>query len=351
MSLQKFTCTDRFNLESGKYLAGLEIGYHTFGKLNPQKNNVIWVCHALTANSDVLDWWPGLFGDKALFNPQEHFIVCANILGSAYGTTNPLSINPKSEEPYYLSFPEFTIRDVVKVHQILAKYLGIEQIKLLIGGSLGGQQALEWAISEPEKMQQLIILATNAKHSPWGIAFNESQRLCITADPTFYKSQLNGGNTGLKAARSLALLSYRSYQTYAVTQADDDLQKKDSFNASSYQNYQGQKLVNRFNAYSYWYLTKAMDSHNVARNRTSLENALGRIKARTLVIAIASDILFPPEEQRFLYRNIPGAAFAEVGSLFGHDGFLIETEALSKIIQTFLKQEVTAKPIALYHTA
>lgn len=350
MSLKKYICTDRFTLESGKYLPGLEIAYHTFGHLNPEKNNVVWVCHALTANSDVLDWWPGLFGEKALFNPQEHFIVCANILGSAYGTTNPLSIHPRNEEPYFLSFPEFTIRDIVKVHQLLAKYLRIEQIDTLIGGSLGGQQALEWAITEPEKINRLIVLASNAKHSPWGIAFNESQRLAIAADPTFYKSQPNGGNIGLKAARSLALLSYRSYQTYAVTQADDDLHKKDLFNASSYQNYQGQKLVNRFNAYSYWYLTKAMDSHNVARNRVSLENALGRIKAKTLIIGIASDILFPPDEQRFLYRKIPGAAFVEIESLFGHDGFLIETEALSKIIYSFLQQHFNPEPIILSGT-
>lgn len=341
MSLKTFTYNQDFQLESGKQLKRLEIGYHTFGELNAQKNNVVWVCHALTANSDVLDWWPGLFGEKALFNPQEHFIVCANILGSAYGTTNPLSINPKSEEPYYLSFPVFTIRDVVKAHQLLANWLNLDKIEVLIGGSLGGQQAVEWAITEPEKINQLIILATNAKHSPWGIAFNESQRLCLTADPTFYKSLPNGGNAGLKAARSLALLSYRSYKTYAITQAEDDLHKKDSFNASSYQNYQGQKLVNRFNAYSYWYLTKVMDSHNVARNRISFENALSRIKARTLIIAIASDILFPPEEQRFLARHIPDASFTEVKSLFGHDGFLIETEALSRIIQLFLKQAFT----------
>jgi homoserine O-acetyltransferase len=331
-------------------LPGLEIAYHTYGHLNPDKSNVVWVCHALTANSDVMDWWPGLFGEKALFNPEEHFIICANILGSAYGTSNPISINPRTEEPYFLSFPEFSIRDIVKVHQLLAKHLSIEQIDMLVGGSLGGQQALEWAIAEPEKINKLIVLASNAKHSPWGIAFNESQRLAIAADPTFYKSQLNGGNAGLKAARSLALLSYRNYKTYAVTQADDDPQKRDSFNASSYQNYQGQKLVNRFNAYSYWCLTKAMDSHNVARNRISLENALGRIKAKSLIIAISSDILFPPEEQRFLYRNIPGAAFAEVESLFGHDGFLIETEALSKIIHSFLKQHVTAEPVIVSGT-
>ncbi len=350
MALQTYTYHNSFKLESGKQLRQLEIGYHTYGFLNEQKDNVVWVCHALTANSDVLDWWPGLFGEKAFFNPANHFIVCANILGSNYGTTNPLSINPKNDEAYYLSFPEFTIRDVVKAHQLLAAYLQIEKIAVLIGGSLGGQQAVEWAISEPEKMNQLIIMASNARHSPWGIAFNESQRLCLAADPTFYKSLPNGGNSGLKAARSLALLSYRSYQTYAVTQSEDDLQKKDSFNASSYQNYQGQKFINRFNAYSYWYLTKAMDSHNVARNRSSFENALGRIKAQTLVIAIASDILFPPEEQRFLARHIPNASFTEINSLFGHDGFLIETAALSKIIQSFIKQTVTENS-ALYHSA
>ncbi|WP_419800658.1 homoserine O-acetyltransferase family protein [Mucilaginibacter sp.] len=341
MSLQKFTFTDRFILESGKQLQGLEIAYHTFGKLNPQKNNVVWVCHALTANSDVFDWWAGLFSEKSIFNPEEHFIVCANILGSAYGTTNPLSINPKTDEPYFLSFPEVTIRDLVKVHQLLANQLNIENIEVLIGGSLGGQQALEWAISEPDRMRQLIILATNARHSPWGIAFNESQRLCISADPTFYKSQLHGGNNGLKAARSVALLSYRNYQTYCATQAETDVQKQGSFNASSYQNYQGQKLVNRFNAYSYWYLTKVMDSHNVARNRISIENALGKITARTLIIAIASDVLFPPEEQKLLNRHIEGSVFAEVQSLFGHDGFLIETDAIRKIIQAFFKVNST----------
>ncbi|MVN21995.1 homoserine O-acetyltransferase family protein [Mucilaginibacter arboris] len=351
MSLKKFIHTDLFYLESGKKLPALEIAYHTFGNRSTYKNNIVWVCHALTANSDVIDWWPGLFGEKAIFNPEEHFIICANIVGSAYGTTNPLSIDAKNDEPYYLSFPEITIRDMVKAHQLLAAHLKIDQIDVLIGGSLGGQQALEWAVSEPEKINQLIILASNARHSPWGIAFNESQRLCLTADPTFYKSQPNGGNAGLKAARSLALLSYRSYKTYAVTQSEDDLQKKGSFNAASYQNYQGQKLVNRFNAYSYWYLTKAMDSHNVARNRVSLENALGRVKARSLIIAIASDILFPPEEQRFLSRHIPDASFAEVESLFGHDGFLIETEALSKIIKSFLIQQVTEKLTTPFRTA
>ena len=137
----------QFELENGKKIRNLKIAYQTFGKLNAAKDNVIWVCHALTANADVFEWWEGLFGQNALFNPNEHFIVCANVLGSHYGTTNPLSTNPVTGSPYYLSFPQFTIRDFVSAHQVLASYLGIENIRLLIGGSLGGQQAVEWALS------------------------------------------------------------------------------------------------------------------------------------------------------------------------------------------------------------
>jgi homoserine O-acetyltransferase len=131
-----------FKLESGKKLRNLEIAYQTYGTLNANKDNVIWACHALTANADVLDWWKGLFGTKNLFNPEEHFIICANILGSHYGTTNPLSINPTTGQPYYLAFPEFSIRDLAAIHQLLADHLGIKQVKTLIGGSLGGQQSL-----------------------------------------------------------------------------------------------------------------------------------------------------------------------------------------------------------------
>lgn len=337
MSIKKFQYKKQFKLESGKKLRNLEIAYHTFGKLNKDKSNVVWVCHALTANSDVTDWWAGLFGKNDYFNPNEHFIVCANILGSHYGTTNPLSINPVTGLAYYLDFPEFTIRDLVSAHQILAEELGISQIHTLIGGSLGGQQALEWAIIEPQKIKNLIVLATNAQHSPWGIAFNESQRLAITADRTFYGKQKDGGAKGLKAARSLALLSYRSYESYDKTQHEIDLDKKTDFNASSYQRYQGEKLVKRFNAYSYYYLTKAMDSHNVGRGRNSVKDALKLIEADTLVIGIKNDFLFPIEEQKFLARHIKDATFAEIDSFYGHDGFLLELTSIQEIISTFIK--------------
>jgi len=341
----------QFKLESGKKLRGVEIAYQTYGKLNAKKDNVIWACHALTANADVLDWWKGLFGNNDLFNPEEHFIVCANVLGSHYGSTNPLSINPVTGQPYYLAFPEFTIRDLVAVHRLLAKHLGIAEIKVLIGGSLGGQQALEWAITDNAAIENLILVATNAVHSPWGIAFNESQRLAITSDRTFYAQQPDGGMKGLKTARSIALLSYRTYEAYAATQLESVNDKTGSFRASSYQNYQGEKLCKRFNAYSYWYLSKAMDSHNVGRGRQSTTDALKLVKANTLVIGIENDVLFPIVEQEFLAKHISNAEFHSVKSAYGHDGFLIETDTLTNVIGNFLKESANKKIIKLHKTA
>ncbi|PWS33620.1 homoserine O-acetyltransferase family protein [Pedobacter paludis] len=350
-SVSTYSYPKQFKLENGKKIRNLQIAYQTYGKLNAKKDNVIWVCHALTANSDVFEWWEGLFGVNALFNPADHFIICANVLGSHYGTTSPLSTNPVTGLPYYLGFPQFTIRDFVSAHQLLANHLGVTQIKVLIGGSLGGQQAVEWSIAEPNKIENLILVATNAAHSPWGIAFNESQRLAITSDRTFFANQPNGGSKGLKVARSIALLSYRTYNAYGSTQVESVNDKTDNFRASSYQNYQGEKLINRFNAYSYYYLTKAMDSHNVGRNRKSIADALKLIKANTLVIGIENDVLFPLSEQKYLADHIQGAEFYALHSDYGHDGFLIETNALTNIIGNFIKESSNKKIIKLQHTA
>jgi len=336
MSIHTFNYPKTFKLESGKRIRNLEIAYHTYGKLSDRRDNVVWVCHALTANSDVFDWWPGLFGEKDLFNPKEHFIVCANVIGSPYGSTNPLSLNPVTGQPYYLSFPPFSVRDLAAAHRLLADHLGIEKIALAIGGSLGGQQALEWAIADPDRFDHLVLVATNAVHSPWGIAFNESQRLAISADRTFFANKPNGGAKGLKAARSIALLSYRGYDTYGATQLETSNEKQDDFKASSYQNYQGEKLVKRFNAYSYWFLSKAMDSHNVGRGRPGIPEALHRVQAKTLIIGISTDLLFPVEEQKFLANHIPGAVYTEISSFYGHDGFLIETKRITQEIIDFL---------------
>ncbi len=338
-----------FELDNGSIIEPLEIGYHTYGTINKQRDNVIWVCHALTANSDVLDWWPGLFGKGRLFDPKKYFIVCPNALGSCYGTTGPLS-KIGDNPPLLDQFPHFTTRDMARAHEALRKELNIDTVKLLIGASLGGQQAIEWAIESSTAIQRLVLIATNAQHSPYGIAFNESQRLAIYADPTFGNGNQEGGKDGLAIARSIALLSYRSYEGYGQTQKESDNSLVDDFKAASYQRYQGQKLVKRFNAYSYVALSKAMDSHNVARGRESIENALEQVEAETLVIGISTDQLFPVAEQQILADNIPKAHYHEIRSQFGHDGFLIETEAITSILEDFVDNKLNNHKPTVFKT-
>jgi homoserine O-acetyltransferase len=338
-TLNYFYSDEEFKLENGVILSKLKIAYHTFGNLNSEKNNVVWICHALTANSDVFDWWKGITGEEAYFNPKEHFIVCANIIGSCYGTTGPLSEDDHGQK-WYEDFPQITTRDLANAHELLRKHLDIEKINVLIGSSLGGQQAMEWAIKSPSIFDNLILIATNAFHSPYGIAFNESQRLAIQADPTYHLRTENGGEKGLIAARSMALISYRSYDGYLTTQSESTHEKTDDFLASRYQRYQGWKLANRFNAYSYVTLSKVMDAHNVGRGRESVEQALSLIEARTLVIGISSDGLFPPREQEFLAKHIPNCNYNLIDSIFGHDGFLVENAKLIEIFKNFLTPKI-----------
>ncbi|PWJ42510.1 homoserine O-acetyltransferase MetX [Sediminitomix flava] len=345
MHTQVFTYQQEFELESGEILPEFQLEYQTAGKINEDGSNIIWACHALTGNADVMDWWSGLFGDNKIFNPDEHFIICANVLGSCYGSTGPLSVNPRTNKPYYHSFPSITIRDMVNALDLLRVDLGISKIHTLIGGSLGGQQALEWAVKHPTLAENLIIVASNAKHSPWGIAFNETQRIAINADPTWKEERDDAGINGLIAARSIAMLSYRNYETYETTQMDDDEDKVNNFRASSYQQYQGEKLTKRFNAYSYWTLSKAMDSHNLGRNRGGLKEALKLIKSYTQVIGVNTDVLFPVSEQRFIARYVENVTYEEINSTYGHDGFLVEFNKLAKAIDAFFKQKNRKKLI------
>jgi len=313
-----------FELECGEKLPGISIAYSTYGLLNKAGDNVIYVCHALTANADVKDWWPGMVGDGLIFDTSRYFVVCANILGSCYGTTGPTEVNQLTRQKYGNSFPKVTIRDIVRAHQLLTRHLQIKSIELICGGSLGGQQAMEWAITEPELIKKLFVIATNAKHSAWGIAFNEAQRMALDA-----------GEKGLEAARAIAMLSYRNYNMYAETQTDSD-ERTDNFSAATYQRYQGEKLKKRFDADSYRILSKAMDAHNVGRGRKSVVDALHSIKAKTLVTGITSDILFPLAEQQFLAAHIPGAVYTAIDSRYGHDGFLIETKTITELLRQHL---------------
>ena len=332
-----FTYDRPFDLEGGSTLPGITVAYHTYGQLNADRSNVVWVCHALTANSDVARWWPGVVGEGGAIDPAEHFIVCANILGSCYGSTGPLSVDPRSGKPYYSHFPAITIRDMVKAHILLRRHLGIDKIRLLMGGSMGGYQALEWSVLEKEVIDRLFLIATSPTESAWGIAVHTAQRLAIEADGSWRDELPEAGSRGLKAARAIGILTYRNYGIMVQKQTDPDTEKLDDFKASSYINYQGDKLVERFNAYCYWLLTKAMDSHQLARGRgRQLEEVLAGIRQKTLIIGIGSDILCPMEEQRHIARHLPDATLVEIDSAYGHDGFMVEGEKIATHLREWL---------------
>ena len=324
-------------LESGATLPELTIAYTTYGILNAEKSNVVWVCHALTANSDAADWWNGVVGPWHVIDPEKHFIVCANILGSCYGTTGPLSNNPATGKPYYHNFPLITIRDMVQAHILLRKHLGIEKIFLLMGGSMGGYQAMEWCVMEKNVINNLFLLATSPTESAWGIATHTAQRLAIEADGSWQTPSPDAGAKGLKAARAIGMLTYRNYGIMVQQQTDNDPEKLDYYKASAYIQYQGDKLVQRFNAFSYWQLTKSMDSHHLARGRSGqLIPVLQNIQQRTLIVGISSDILCPLTEQQFLASHLPNATLIEIDSNYGHDGFMVESIIISKHLADWL---------------
>ncbi|HRN72064.1 MAG TPA: homoserine O-acetyltransferase [Ginsengibacter sp.] len=336
MAFDTFKYEGTFTLESGAQLTGYHLGYTTYGALNEAKDNVVWIFHALTANSDPAEWWPSLVGTGKCFDPVKDFIVCVNMPGSCYGSIGPLEINEATGRKFYHDFPFFTTRDMIRSYKPLLRHLGIDKIKAGVGGSMGGQQLLEWAIEDPELFENIFPLATNAIHSPWGRAFNASQRFCIENDPTWKECADEAGIEGMKIARSIALLSYRHYETYEKTQSDPDDNTLLSYRSESYQKYQGEKLARRFNAFSYYLLSQGMDAHNVGRGRGSIEAALQRIKARTFVMGIETDVLFPVSEQQFLAAHIPGADFHLIKSFYGHDGFLLEYEQIGGVINRAL---------------
>jgi homoserine O-acetyltransferase len=322
-----------FVLESGKTLERLEIAYTTYGQLNEAKDNVIWVCHALTANSEVADWWPGMVGSGCAFDLDTKFIVCANIIGSCYGSTGPLSINPVTGVSYYHDFPMLTVRDMVNAYVLLRKHLGIPNIALLAGGSMGGYQVLEWAMIEPNVIKSLFLIATSPAESAWGIAIHTAQRMAIEADENWTTNDAKAGSKGLRAARAIGMLTYRGYEQMVEEQTDGDAEKLNDYKAELYIRYQGEKLVKRFNAYSYWHLTKAMDSHNVSRGRGGvLSEVLQQITQPCLLLGISTDMLCPIQEQEYMAKHMPNCSYTAISSPYGHDGFLIEVEQITDLL-------------------
>ena len=332
-----FIYKEKFGFEAGGEIEELRVAYHSSSeKYEGQK--VVWICHALTADSNPEEWWPELVGGGKMFDTQKYFVVCGNMLGSCYGSSGPSSIDPKTGKPYFLNFPKVTVRDIAKSLNMLREYIGIEKIDLLVGVSIGGFQALEYSIMYPEVIKKAVFIATLSRVTPWLTAFEESQRMALEADSTFRACvNLDGGKEGLKCARSIALLSYRNEDGYNIRQWEDSDDVIFADKAASYQRYQGLKLAKRFDAYSYWYLSYSVDSDNVGRGRGGEDKGLAMIKAESTVIGIDSDLIFPALGVREMASKISGAEYFEIKSEFGHDGFLLESEQLIKIITPILE--------------
>lgn len=322
-TLKKHKFSHPLELESGALIHDFEIAYQTFGTLNQDKSNVIWVFHPLSANTDVLEWWNGLFDDDKAFDLNEYYVVCTNAIGSPYGTTMPRNLN----------FPNYTMRDIAQANIILADALDIQDIHTCIGASFGGNIALELAYALKDRIKNLILIASSARESAWAIAIHESQRIALKSDPTFGTG--GQGQNGMKAARAAALLNYRTSESFINTQTDEEEVIED-FKASSYIRYQGEKFVKRFDALSYYYLMNCLDSHNIGRGRGGTSYALKSIQARTLVIGITSDALVPISLQRQLVEYIPDSKYVEFDSAYGHDAFLVEQDLINDKIYDFL---------------
>jgi homoserine O-acetyltransferase len=352
--------SDPFITEHGAVLRQVDLAYETWGTPNTDGDNALLIIHALTGDShaashgldDQPGWWESLVGPGKAIDTDRYFVICPNNLGSCYGSTGPESINPETGEPYRLTFPMLTVRDLVAIQARLLDRLGVHSVQAVIGGSLGGMQVLEWAAMFPERVKKAIPVAASGRFSAQGIAFNEIQRRVIMLDPAW-----NSGNyrpeaapsTGLAIARMVGVITYQSDELMAArfgrnpearyTNWPAFLQRYD---VEGYLNYQGDKLARRFDPNSYLYLTRAMDSHDLGRNRGNYEDGLRRITAPTLMVGIRSDILFPAylvrEVSDLLCQLGRDGRYVELDSPNGHDAFLNDTAHLGKAIHAFLSE-------------
>ncbi|EGG04767.1 uncharacterized protein MELLADRAFT_52941 [Melampsora larici-populina 98AG31] len=396
---QTIAVLSEFQLVSGLILKEVPVAYQTWGKLNETKSNCMIICHALTGSADVEDWWGPLMGAGLAFDPTRYFIFCANVLGSPYGTASPVTINPLSGMRWGPEFPSTSPRDDVRLQKLILDHLGVQSIAVVIGGSMGGMQCLEWPLMTPKGyVRNIVPIATCARHSAWGISWGEAQRQSIYSDPKYqdgYYDQKDGPVTGLAAARMAALLTYRSRDSFetrfgrrqmnsspTLTNQDDDDQIKlatlkavaahndghrspsqteldkptqtlnqkvlnqssCTFSAQSYLRYQGTKFVNRFDANCYIHLTRKMDSHDVDFGRENLIEQTGgleQIPEGTLVVAIDSDGLFMLSEQREMVKAMPNARLVVVESQDGHDGFLLEFEQINRHVLSHLHERLS----------
>ncbi len=344
---------DPLVLESGERLPHVAVAYETYGELDASGRNAVLVCHALTGSAhaagrhdahDVPGWWDPVIGPGKAIDTRRSFVVCSNVLGGCYGTTGPTSLDAQSGHAYGPDFPRFTIRDMVTVQRRLQDALGVRSWRAVIGGSMGGMQALEWALMHPDVVKGIVAIAIGARHSAWAIGLNEVARRAIMADPAWQGGRYpleRQPEDGLGLARAIAMLSYRSYDSLEAKfgrerRPSDADALSSSFEIASYLSYQGVKLVRRFDANTYIGLTRAMDEHDIAAGRGRLDEVLGRVRATALVMGIPSDVLYPEVEQRRLVEALPSARYERLVSPHGHDGFLIEYPQLAAHLRRFL---------------
>ncbi len=353
-----YTEAEPFPFESGARLGPIDVAFETYGELNKDGTNCVLICHALTGNAHAgfynsendkaSGWWDGIVGPGKAIDTDKYFVVCSNILAGCYGTTGPSTMNPATMREYGTSFPLTTVRDMVRVQKRLLDWLGVERLELVIGGSMGGMQVIEWAVMYPDFVANVVPIATGASHTAWGIGLNEVARQAIFTDPDYMNGNYYASGQparGLALARMIAMMSYRSPESFSLRfqrgrMWDDDgkgaFDTKNIFQVESYLHYQGVKLVERFDANTYIYITRAMDMHDVARGRGKIEDVLGSVKGRTMCVGITSDVLYPAVEQRGLAELIPGARYEEIQSIHGHDAFLIEFEQMNRLLVEFL---------------
>jgi homoserine O-acetyltransferase len=357
-----FELPEPLKLDCGKELKQVNIRYETAGKLSPAADNAVLVAHALSGNSHVCGrysaddtkpgWWDDMVGPGKAIDTDKYFVICSNVIGSCAGSTGPRSIDPDTGKPYNLTFPVITIRDMVRAQKHLVEHLGIKRLLAVIGGSMGGMQALEWAINFPDMVDGVIPIATTSQLSPQSIAFDWVGREAIKNDPRW-----NGGDYasdqvpegGLSTARMLAHITYLSDESmsrkFGRELQDTDRYSFDfkrDFAVESYLEHQGRRFVEFFDANSYFYITRAMDYFDMARRSGGdLSKTLSAAKATFLVISFSSDWLFPTAESlkivSALLKNRLNVSFCEIQSGYGHDAFLLEVDALGRMVRDFLR--------------
>ena len=340
---QQTMMIEEFRLDSGITLRQVPVAYKTWGDLNARCDNVLVVCHALTGSADVEDWWGPLLGAGKPFDPRRFFVFCGNVLGSPYGTASPVTVDPSTGLQYGPLFPQTTVRDDVRLHRMVLDRLGVTGVRFVVGGSMGGMQALEWGVTFGPYVQHICAIATSGRYSAWCISWGEAQRQAIFSDPKyrdgFYYQHPDGQPTGgLAAARMAALLTYRTRNSFE-SRFGRKVMANNEFTAQSYLRYQGDKFVTRFDANCYIHITRKLDSHDVAAGRgMTYEQALASLQQQTLIIGIETDGLFTVEDQLCLGKLIPHAKVVIVPSGEGHDGFLLELDRMSDLIQGFIDE-------------